>query len=194
MTIGVADGAGLGSPVMMELRKTFQHPPLELLFTTDEEPDLFNAMALRDSGEELMDECLTALGGGRELVSELSGGVEVVEDVVESRSREQHVGAGATVYEKLHNLEEAIGDGIEGDVVNDDNARPPESQQRRGHAELLIASPDRDREFQVVVDFSQLLVKPLDQCFLLSSFLRKAIQRANLLYCSFHRPVFPMSP
>ena len=48
-TLGADDGAGLACLlVMMELRETFQHPPLELLFTTDEEPGLFGAMALRD--------------------------------------------------------------------------------------------------------------------------------------------------
>ena len=71
------------------------------------------------------------------------------------------------------------------DAVDDDDPHPPQPQGRRGHTELLLASPDGDREVQVVVDDRQFLVKLLKQLLLSGSLLRHVIERTYPLHGAF---------
>ena len=50
-----------------------------------------------------------------------------------------------------------------------------------GHAELLRARPDGDREVEVVVEDCELVVNALEQRLLSGSFLRNVVQRSNPL-------------
>ena len=83
-----------------------------------------------------------SLGDGGEVAGELAGCVVVVDDRVVllglGASWETRCGDRLMIIETVRTT---LSGGLERDAVDDDDARPPELQQRRGHAELLRARP-----------------------------------------------------
>ena len=75
--------------------------------------------------------------------------------------------------------EDAVGDGLERDAVNDDGARLPEFQPQRSNAEPLRARPDGDRKVAVNDDDRKLIVKPLEQRLLRRWLPENLVERPN---------------
>ena len=76
--------------------------------------------------------------------------------------------------------EDAFGNGLEQDVV-DVTERLPEIRLQRGHMELLLTRPNRDRQVKVVVDVHGLAVDTLRLFLLRSLRLQVVAERTNHL-------------